>query len=1486
MPESENQGEGQPETEAEEPVNPEDTAEDQTAAEGQTTGEAGELEKQEEDQPGQAETTDSQEPEEIPETADQSEAALQEPSGEETSGETQETLPEDDDTQTGETEVWTVEEGIVPDVDLPENAELFDGYVYQMFYGDYGASLYGNVGGEKLTGDEKIIYDTLKAQIESIASGQRPSTKDIVFSADSSQKLSMIGTLTGTQQEIQKEVSAKAFRVLQYLLMDCPYDLYWFDKTSGMGAGAGMMGTGVGDSYTLSRINISFAVAQEYQGADKYTVDPAKVNTAKSAVQKAKEIVQTHQNKTDYEKLAAYSREICELVSYNDDAANNSNTAYGNPWQLVWVFDGDENTKVVCEGYAKAFQYLCDLSKFAGDTTCYTVTGLMSGGTGAGRHMWNIVTIDSGNYLVDVTNCDTGTVGAPDQLFLAGAQGSVAQGYQVTANRIPIKYTYDASQQAILGDVLQLAGEAYQAKGALTITAPVPVTVIYGDTVNADVLSGGSAADSGGNLVEGTFSWAPDVKSYGNAGTKTLNAVFTPANTGDYSPVGNIKVKVTVNPKPITVTAKDQSKVYGAADPQLDYTVAGLVGADTLFGQLERTAGEDVRDGGYAINQGTLTNEKNPNYSIQFTAGTLTITQAECKVNAVEKQNVLVGIGDFEKPSFQGINGETLEGSLTYSYDTVSNGDYEAVKALLAALALEKSGDIEYSFVPKSSNYSGPVTGRITFTIKDILFLAGEETATAANAVTLKQDAAYGDSWEEIVTIGAITAKAGTGSDSNPEHFTLKQSGRPNAGVEQEFTVVYNGQVGGKTYTDEIVCTGKVNVAKRTITVSAGSYKVSKVYDKTLAAGTASGSLAVSGILQGDDVSVSAIPGAYADPNVGGQAQMELPLTLEGDTLGNYVLADTRVAVPCEITPKPIEPVLEITGSYSYTGQAIIPALTVTADGEVLRASDYEAILSDNVNAGTAAVKVIPRNGGNYTWSSAVTGTFSISKVDYPYAKTAELSARYGNEAVFDLASLLPEGYKLGALSVSDQDGILEGTPTISGSGLSYTLNGDRAKVGKKASVTVPVTESTNYHAFELVLTITMSDKLEQTEFRFRETAVSRVYGDGSFTAEVMNAAPGSTLSFTSSNPNVAIVDNNGKVQILNAGSTVITAWASETKDYIRGTAVCTLQVAPKALTWDISQLSAVDREGTVTEQRKASLYGALRVSGILESDRDQVIFTCPAEKLTGTYAAVTPGAQRVTLSWADTGNPVVLQGTKAANYCLPSVLPECVGRINPVSGGLLPPEESTNQVQFSLSMEKGISQVPPALANMENLNTPAKIETQMRLNIQSKAAGIPQESTAVYDITLMVNISGAGWKVASKNNFPANGLTITLPYPEGTGRDTNDFVVCHLFTEDMNGHKAGEVEYPAVTKTESGIRFKVYGLSPISVGWTKAGELNNAVEVKDTDDISEDSQQSAAADSPKTSDENGLVWYLISMAVSGGLLVGMFFYRRRRKER
>src|SRR5207342_734561 len=86
----------------------------------------------------------------------------------------------------------------------------------------------------------------------------------------------------------------------------------------------------------------------------------------------------------------------------------------------------------------------------------------------------------------------------------------------------------------------------------------------------------------------------------------------------------------TINPRPITVTANPQTKVYGEADPALTFTVggSGLAFSDTILsaftGSLTRAPGETVTGSPYAIGQGTLA--ASANYTVSFSGSGLTIT--------------------------------------------------------------------------------------------------------------------------------------------------------------------------------------------------------------------------------------------------------------------------------------------------------------------------------------------------------------------------------------------------------------------------------------------------------------------------------------------------------------------------------------------------------------------------------------------------------------------------------------------------------------------------------------------------------------------------------------------------------------------------------------------------------------------------------------------------------------------------------------------
>ena len=159
----------------------------------------------------------------------------------------------------------------------------------------------------------------------------------------------------------------------------------------------------------------------------------------------------------------AYREYITNAVDYNSEAASTANYPYGDPWQLIYVFDGDSTTNVVCEGYSKAFKYLCDLTWTGSDpeVACYLPTGTMDGGTGEGAHMWNIVSIGGANYLTDITNCDSGTTGAPDQLFLCGAESSVDASYAAATTNGTVTYVYDKETLALYDKELVLSATKY-----------------------------------------------------------------------------------------------------------------------------------------------------------------------------------------------------------------------------------------------------------------------------------------------------------------------------------------------------------------------------------------------------------------------------------------------------------------------------------------------------------------------------------------------------------------------------------------------------------------------------------------------------------------------------------------------------------------------------------------------------------------------------------------------------------------------------------------------------------------------------------------------------------------------------------------------------------------------------------------------------------------------------------------------------------------
>ena len=328
-----------------------------------------------------------------------------------------------------------------------------------------------------LTDNNLLAYDYLKGIIQQVAAGSVESTvfeiplNEIMTKTKwTAQELGVGSTFPDNKpsQDLVRETfqSCVDFSiVIGALLDDLPFECYWFDKTKGWGWSYGYSYNS--KEFTFTKLSLTMYIAQEYAVQSGSQYNPTQFNTSmlaaiSVAVENAQSIVESSTG-TLLERLVGYKEKICELTSYNTAAVNNG-WPYGNPWQLVWVFDGDASTKVVCEGYSKAFKYLCDLSNF-NNAECLLVSGTMSGGTGAGAHMWNVMKMDDGrNYLVDVTNCDNGTIGYPNKLFMAyGPGGSYDDGYIFPTGSADMKYTYDDDTKALYSpSALTISPTAYE----------------------------------------------------------------------------------------------------------------------------------------------------------------------------------------------------------------------------------------------------------------------------------------------------------------------------------------------------------------------------------------------------------------------------------------------------------------------------------------------------------------------------------------------------------------------------------------------------------------------------------------------------------------------------------------------------------------------------------------------------------------------------------------------------------------------------------------------------------------------------------------------------------------------------------------------------------------------------------------------------------------------------------------------------------------
>jgi hypothetical protein len=419
-----------------------------------------------------------------------------------------------------------------------------------------------------------------------------------------------------------------------------------------------------------------------------------------------------------------------------------------------------------------------------------------------------------GGTLPTLTASFTGLVG-----------GDTPNTFNTSPNTPPVLSTVPAtSHQGSYAINVSAAADADYAitfaAGTLTIT-PAPLTIT---AVNESMTYGGAAptlAATYAGLVNGdtpaTFSKSPNKEP-------SLSTVPATSHAGDYSITASgavdsdytityVSGTLTINPASLTITANNQSMVYGGTLPGLTASYAGLVNGDTpaVFASAPNTppllvtVSPTSKVGSYGI---TVSGAADPDYAITFTSGTLTITPAPLTISADNKSTVFGAPLPGFTASYQGfVNGDsaaslTTPVTLSTTATTSSNaGDYPITPAgatdsnytiafTPGTLTIGQAG----TSTSVSSSLSNPVNAQsVTFTAT--ITVTAPSSATPAGMVQFQVNGANFGNPVSVSTTGGTTSAALTTTTLPLGHLTITviYSGSGNFVTSQAQTAVVSG---------------------------------------------------------------------------------------------------------------------------------------------------------------------------------------------------------------------------------------------------------------------------------------------------------------------------------------------------------------------------------------------------------------------------------------------------------------------------------------------------------------------------------------------------------------------------------------------------------------------------------------------------------------------------------------------------------------------
>ena len=584
-----------------------------------------------------------------------------------------------------------------------------------------------------------------------------------------------------------------------------------------------------------------------------------------------------------------------------------------------------------------------------------------------------------------------------------------------------------------------------------------------------------------------------------------------------------------------------------------------------------------------------------------------------------------------------------------------------------------------------------------------------------------------------------------------------------------------------------------------------------------------------------------------------------LMISKEGkEVQGNYDI--TYAAGTLTITAKALtDPTISgVEASYTYSGSPIQPAVSVKdGDTELVLNRDYTVTYGNNTTVAQGGSVTVAFQG-NY--SGEKTLTFAIEKAVPSYNAPNDLTATYGQQMLevelpsgwvwvkqYDLVGTVGTHSHEAVFTPSDRENYNSVTVPLSvkvekampghsegyeipdsltatyGQTLSevalpsgWTWDEPNALVGlfgmqdHKATFTPSDTE--NYKTVSLEMRIQVAKATLTAEDYTAPTAKDLTYNNEEMELISAGSVKVEGLIFFYSVDGGNTWNEEIPTQ-KNAGSCTVKWKLSGNNNYIEVGGELSAGIKKKVLGWYSGDLSASKAAG---ETGETPVYGSLSVIGL--APNDSIGFNGGLMQTKGLSAVTAPGTYTVQVvpvgQWT-------LEGASAQNYELPSEYPSISAVINPVVENQWTPDADESNVLYKAVIEDGVSLVPAGLLYRPYRN-PAEVEAKMLEAVVQQNSSIVENNTAVYDVTLLVcKDGGTSWNKLIAADFPAEGIEIRLPYPEGSDA-SYQFYAAHMFTEAENGHAVGELEYPSVSRDESGIRMVLGGLSPVAVAWVE----------------------------------------------------------------